>query len=167
MNVILRPVGVHEAVILLDGAQIPVAIGAGGISAHKNEGDHATPVGVLPFRRVFYRADRTSRPETTLPVEALSPHDGWCDDAGHPDYNRFVTTPHPASHERLWRDDNSYDLIVVLGWNDLSPVPGRGSAIFMHLPTRSGFTEGCIALPDASLRQLLRRGVSGIEVQGH
>ena len=47
----------------------------------------------------------------------------------------------------MWRDDDLYDIVVVLGHNDDPPVPGSGSAIFMHV-ARPGFapTEGCVAL---------------------
>ena len=81
---------------------------------------------------------------------------GWCDDMGHPDYNRRVALPFPASHERLWREDHVYDLIVVLGYNDDPVIPEKGSAIFLHL-AREDFspTEGCIACARDDLLALL------------
>lgn len=145
--------------------RIPATIGAGGIKTHKIEGDHATPTGIFPLRRVFYRADRVASPVCHLPVEPLSRQDGWCDDPTHSDYNRYVMLPHPARHERLWRDDHLYDLVVVLGYNDAPPVPGRGSAIFLHLPPpHCRPTEGCIAIAEPELRKLLRMGLREIEV---
>ena len=102
------------------GADMPAIIGAGGIKNHKIEGDHATPAGIWPLRRVFYRADRVPSPVCHLPVEPLGPHDGWRDDPAHPDYNRHITLPHPARDERLWRDDHVYDILVVLGYNAVS-----------------------------------------------
>lgn len=146
-------------------SQLPCMVGANGVTQNKQEGDHATPAALLPLRRIFYRADRVKRPETALPCEALSPQDGWCDDSTHPDYNRFVTVPHPGRHERLWRDDHAYDLIAVLGWNDDPPVRHRGSAIFLHLPTERGTTEGCIALAEPLWRTLIANGVSGIDTR--
>lgn len=145
---------------------VPAIIGAGGIKNHKTEGDHATPAGILPLRRVFYRADRVSSPVCHLPVEPLSAFDGWCDDPTHPDYNRHITLPHSARHERLWRDDHVYDIIVVLGYNDAPVRRGAGSAIFMHLPPAGGRpTEGCVALPEPVLRHLLAAGLGEIEVR--
>jgi L,D-peptidoglycan transpeptidase YkuD (ErfK/YbiS/YcfS/YnhG family) len=50
-----------------------------------------------------------------------------------------------------------YDVIIVLGYNDVPRVRNRGSAIFMHF-ARPGFppTEGCVALRGADLRRVLQ-----------
>ena len=149
------------------GAEYRAAIGAGGVRPDKQEGDGATPAAVLPLRRVLYRADRVSRPVTSVPVEPLAPQDGWCDDPGHRDYNRQVTLPHVARHEVLWRDDALYDVIGVLGWNDAPVVRGRGSAIFLHV-ARAGWapTEGCVALALGDLMALLGAGCGGVDASG-
>jgi L,D-peptidoglycan transpeptidase YkuD (ErfK/YbiS/YcfS/YnhG family) len=112
---------------------------------------------VWPVRRVYYRPDKGPAPETGLPVIALKPGDGWCDDPGEPLYNRLVPLPCPGSHERLWREDGLYDLIAELGYNDDPVVAGRGSAIFLHVVT--------LAEPD--LRRVLARlgGGSVIEIR--
>jgi len=125
----------------------PCAIGRGGVTGDKCEGDGATPIGCWPFRMVLYRPDRVAAPVTALPVAPLAPSDGWCDDVADPRYNRPVRLPYPGRHERLWREDGLYDVIAVLGHNDAPPVAGRGSAIFMHV-AGAGYppTEGCVAL---------------------
>ncbi|WP_408744590.1 L,D-transpeptidase [Acetobacter malorum] len=140
-------------------------IGKNGLTEQKQEGDHATPIGIFPLRKVYYRADRLIKPKTILPVEPLSPRDGWCDDPQSPDYNRFVKLPHPARHEQLWREDHVYDLIVVMGYNDNPAISGRGSAIFMHLqrPDRTP-TEGCLALSESDLRTVLAAGADAAQV---
>ncbi len=132
------------------------ALGRAGISEEKREGDHATPVGAFLLRELLYRPDRLSAPATRLSVRALSAEDGWCDAPADPAYNRRVRLPYGASAERLWRGDHIYDLIVPLGYNDDPVVPGRGSAIFLHLarPDYSG-TEGCVALALPDLLQVL------------
>ena len=134
------------------------ALGPAGVVARKREGDGATPRADLPLRRVWRRADRTPRPPTALAVRITRPDDGWCDAPASPRYNRPVRLPFAASHERMWREDGLYDLVVELGWNDRPPRPGRGSAIFMHA-ARPGFTptEGCVALAPAALRRLIGR----------
>ena len=89
-------------------------------------------------------------------MRAISNNDGWCDQPMDRNYNREVGLPYAASAERLWRDDRLYDIVVVLGHNDLPRVRNRGSAIFMHV-ARANFaaTEGCIALRARDLRRLI------------
>ena len=142
--------------LILPGRRFRCALGRAGVSASKREGDGATPAGRLPLRRLLYRADRVTLPPTRLAATALAPEDGWCDDPDHPNYNRQVRLPHPARCEDLWRADGLYDLIAVLGYNDAPIVPGRGSAIFLHV-ARPGYapTEGCVALALGDLRAIL------------
>jgi L,D-peptidoglycan transpeptidase YkuD (ErfK/YbiS/YcfS/YnhG family) len=143
------------------GQRYRCALGRGGVSTDKREGDGATPAGRMKLRRVFYRPDRLARPLVQLPVQALMPDDGWCDDPASPDYNTLVRLPHPARHERLWLEHHVYDVIVALGWNDDPVIPGRGSAIFLHVAA-PGFTptEGCVALALADLLEVLRSAVA-------
>jgi len=153
--------------LILQGRIFRAALGSGGVRADKQEGDGATPVGLLPLRRVFYRADRIPIPQTAVPREPIAPDDAWCDDPTHRDYNRHVRRPHSARHETLWRDDALYDIVGVLGWNDDPVQRGRGSAIFLHIARPNlAPTEGCIALTPADLRQLLAAGVTGVQVLG-
>lgn len=144
------------------------ALGAAGVTQAKREGDKATPAGCFPLRRVFYRPDRVGPPKTALPVTAIGPSDGWCDDPADPRYNRPVALPYPASHEALWRADHVYDIVVELGYNDNPPVPGRGSAIFMHV-ARPGYapTEGCVALALADLEAVLAGCAPGDTITVH
>jgi L,D-peptidoglycan transpeptidase YkuD (ErfK/YbiS/YcfS/YnhG family) len=123
------------------------AIGPGGIGLKGSEGDGITPRGSFPVRQIFYRADRIAGPVTALPLRAIEPDDGWCDAPDDPNYNRLVKLPYPASAEHMWREDHLYDLVAILGYNDDPVVPGKGSAIFLHL-ARPDFstTHGCVAL---------------------
>ena len=143
--------------------QLRVAIGRGGMRRDKAEGDGATPIGAMPLRQVFWRADRLAAPACAVPRLPLQPADAWCDDAAHADYNRLVRLPHEGGHERLWREDPVYDVVGVLGWNDAPVVAGRGSAIFLHV-ARDGYepTSGCVALACSDLLWLLSAGMSGI-----
>ena len=143
--------------LIWNGQGYTCALGKGGIQPNKREGDGATPAGRFALRRLFYRSDRLPAPETALPVQALTPKDGWCDDPAHEAYNQFITRPFSASHEGLWRDDHVYDLIVQVGYNDDPIRAGNGSAIFMHI-ARPDYdaTEGCIALSRDHLLEILR-----------
>ncbi len=108
-------------------------------------------------------------PKTALPVQSIRPDDGWCDAPLDASYNRPVALPYPASAERMWREDDVYDLVVVLGHNDDPVVPGAGSAIFLHLarPDWSP-TEGCVALARGDLEALLAEAKPGdvVEIRG-
>jgi L,D-peptidoglycan transpeptidase YkuD (ErfK/YbiS/YcfS/YnhG family) len=138
------------------GGRMRAALGKGGLSHAKREGDGATPIGVFSLRNLLYRADRMARPRTGLAVSIIDPRSGWSDDPRDALYNRPVTLPHPYGHERLWREDGVYDLIVPLGYNDNPPVPGWGSAIFLHCarPDYSP-TEGCVAIAFSDLLTIL------------
>ena len=154
--------------VTFEGRTLRAALGRGGVRGRdKREGDGATPAGALPLRRVLYRADRLPRADCAVSAEPIAPDDGWCDDPAHPDYNRPVRLPHPGRHEALWREDEVYDLIGVLGWNDAPVVRGRGSGIFLQV-ARPDFepTEGCIALALRDLRALLAAGMTELLVLG-
>lgn len=150
--------------IALAGRRVRCALGSAGVTAAaaKREGDGATPAGAWTMRRVFYRPDRRDPPVTGLPLAPLAPDDGWCNSPDNPAYNRLVRLPHPASAERLWRDDGVYDLIVELGDNDDPVVPAAGSAIFLHVAGPDyAPTQGCVALATVDLEELLRSAKPG------
>lgn len=128
-----------------------------GFTDNKAEGDGKTPIGIFPFRQVFYRPDRIERPKTALPISPISPRCGWCDDPASPDYNKYILKPFHTSHEDLWMKKNLYDLLIVVGHNDESPIPGKGSAIFIHIASGNyGPTDGCIGLKQENLLKIIK-----------
>ena len=132
------------------------ALGRGGISTVKKEGDGATPTGLYPLLRLYWRTDKVASIHSDLPRQTISADDGWCDDPKHPSYNRAVKLPFGASHEKMWRDDDLYDLVIEIGHNNNPVIPGAGSAVFIHVATPDyAPTEGCIALAKNDLRTLL------------
>jgi L,D-peptidoglycan transpeptidase YkuD (ErfK/YbiS/YcfS/YnhG family) len=148
--------GVRPPDLLVAGSRtFRCAIGRSGVRDDKTEGDGATPTGRFALRRVIYR-HRLSRPDTGLPAVPVTEDQGWCDDPNEPLYNQPIRLPFAGSHEILWREDSVYDVIVVLGHNDSPVIPGRGSAIFMHVASPDyGPTEGCIALALKDLLEVL------------
>lgn len=150
------------------GGAMKGVLGRSGVRVDKREGDGATPAGRWPMRRVLYRPDRLPPPVTGLPVGELASDDGWCDDPADLRYNRPIRLPCAAGHERLWRDDGLYDLVVVLGHNDDPVIPGRGSAIFMHVARPDGGpTEGCVAFALPDLLALVRACGPGSTLEIH
>lgn len=144
---------------LWGAAEFRCAVGKNGIATPgaKREGDLKTPAGRWPLRGVLYRADRLQKPETQLPLRALTPEDGWCEDPADPGYNALVRHPYPVPVDRLWREDHLYDIIVILGYNDRPVAPGLGSAIFLHL-ARPDYSPsaGCVTLALPDLLRVLR-----------
>ena len=156
---------VSGGLVRLAGAQWRCCLGRGGIRLHKEEGDEATPAGLLPLRRVLFRADRGAAPRTAVPIEPIGRTDGWCDDPHDPAYNCPVQTPCSGRHEALWRLDGLYDVVGVLGWNDAPVRRGLGSAIFLHVARPDyAATAGCIALALPDLRALLAAGLTAVRV---
>lgn len=141
---------------------IPCAIGKGGFraAADKREGDGCTPLGLWPVRGALLRPGRVEVSPGIALIPTISwrwtrPGDGWSDGVDDPAYNRPVRRPRAFSTEILQRDDPAYDVIVVLGHNDAPPVPGMGSAIFLHIWVDARPTEGCVAIAKPAMLRLL------------
>lgn len=146
----------HRGLLCLGPAVLPCILGKSGISVLKREGDGATPAGRHAIIGGYARADRLPLLARLNRLMRIRRDDGWCDDPGHPAYNRPVRLPFAASHERMWRRDRLYDICLVLDWNFVPRGRFRGSAIFLHLTDgEGGPTQGCIAVEPAVMRRLL------------
>jgi L,D-peptidoglycan transpeptidase YkuD (ErfK/YbiS/YcfS/YnhG family) len=143
---------------VLGGRRWRCVLGAGGVREDKVEGDAATPAGEFPLRRLYFRNDRLVQPKVALPARPIAAHDGWCDDPRSPAYNRLVRVPNEWSHEKMWREDGLYDLVVVVGYNDDPPEGEWGSAIFLHIAREDlAPTRGCVAFAREDLLDLVTR----------
>lgn len=109
---------------------------------------------------MLYRADRMAAPSKW--ARAIGPRDLWSDDVSESRYNHMVSAPYAFSHEKLYRADPLYDLILLTDWNWPNAVPGRGSAIFLHQWRRPGYpTEGCVAFRRDHLHWISQRIAPG------
>ncbi|MCE2716939.1 MAG: L,D-transpeptidase [Pseudomonadota bacterium] len=134
----------------------PCRVGRGGFSNNKKEGDGCTPTGSWQLLNVYYRPDKMPKPNTVLPVIEITQNMGWSDDPKDAAYNSCVKLPYAFSHEKLWRDDDLYDLFITIDHNTDPVVPGNGSAIFIHKLRPEGTpTDGCLALNDDDLKYLV------------
>lgn len=137
---------------------IPVALGRGGIKANKREGDGGTPRGRFRPVQLWWRADRTPRPQTALRSRPIAATDAWCEDPADRRYNRPIRLQPGHSGDRLRRDDHLYDYIIEIDHNRRPRIAGRGSAVFVHLARDNfGPTAGCVAMRKSAMLQLLRR----------
>ncbi|HWB67600.1 MAG TPA: L,D-transpeptidase family protein [Mycobacteriales bacterium] len=130
-------------------------LGEGGFAppGQKREGDGRTPSGSYHFTFFFGVAPE---PRVHFPWRHAGTSDYWDDDPASPHYNEWVDTRHRSagrSPEPL-HVRPSYEDAAVIGYNR-ARVPGRGSAIFLHV-THHSPTAGCVALPRHRLLRLLR-----------
>ncbi|MDW6022008.1 hypothetical protein SAZ10_09565 [Mesorhizobium sp. BAC0120] len=137
------------------GVVFPCALGRGGISAMKREGDGTTPLARMRLLSGYLR-ERSFGRRSSLPLARITARLGWCDLPEDRNYNRPVTIPYGASHEAMLRPDGLYDAVIVLDWNIRPRCRERGSAIFFHL-ARPEFapTAGCVAVSRAVMARLL------------
>ena len=140
-----------------EGLTVPVALGRSGILANKREGDGGTPRGIFRPQRLWWRADRHSRPRTSLPIRAIGRDVAWCEDPQSRHYNKPVRLERRIGGDRLRRDDQLYDFVIEIDHNRAC-VAGRGSAVFLHL-ARADFspTAGCVSMTKSAMLRLLRR----------
>lgn len=139
----------------------PCALGRGGIKSIKREGDGGTPIGSFKVIEAYYRPDRISRPNTSLPLHPIVENLGWCDAPNDKNYNKKIKLPYAPSHERLMRKDHLYDLMVVLDYNISQRKRNAGSAIFFHLAHKDYRpTEGCVAVHKNVMIRFLERANS-------
>ena len=82
---------------------------------------------------------------------------GWCDDPKSKNYNKLIKLPSTFGHEKLFKKENVYDIILVLNYNMKPVIKHKGSAIFIHV-SKSNFkkTEGCVALKKTHLLKILK-----------
>jgi len=134
-------------------------LGRAGLSAHKREGDGATPTGTYRLGGTVYGI--APDPGLRLRYHRLVCGDWWDEDPRSAAYNTFrhvrCGTPPPfgGGSEALWRISPQYRYFAVIEYNAAPVVPGRGSAIFLHVAV--GSTAGCVSLPEPILLRLLRR----------
>lgn len=151
-----------KALVRFGPVTFQAALGRGGVTTFKREGDGGTPRATMAVLSGFRRGGMLTPDHAGLSLHRVGGKDGWCDAPGHGAYNTHVRLPFPVSHETLIRDDVLYDFGFVLDWNIRSRRRGMGSAIFLHV-AKPGFppTQGCVALKRRDMLRLmphLKRG---------
>jgi L,D-peptidoglycan transpeptidase YkuD (ErfK/YbiS/YcfS/YnhG family) len=131
------------------------ALGKGGIKKKVKEGDNITPKGIFKIIKIYYRPDKINKIISSIKKIKIKKNMGWCDDPSSSYYNKQVKLPSKYNHERLYRKDNLYDLILVLNYNTNPIIKNKGSAIFLHIAKKKYQpTKGCIAFKKQDLIQL-------------
>jgi L,D-peptidoglycan transpeptidase YkuD (ErfK/YbiS/YcfS/YnhG family) len=134
------------------------ALGKAGVKEKTIEGDNITPKGIFKILKIYYRPDKIKKIKTLINKIKISKNMGWCDDPNSHLYNKPIKLPTKFSHEKLYRNDNLYDLIVVLNYNTNPIIKKKGSAIFLHIAKNSyEKTKGCIALKKEHLIKIISK----------
>lgn len=142
------------------------ALGKAGIKKKEKEGDNITPKGIFEITRIYYRADKIKNITTRIKKVKIKKNIGWCDDPNSNFYNKQIKLPSKYSHEKLYRRDNLYDLVLVLNYNINPIIKNKGSAIFLHIAKDSyKKTKGCIALKKKHLILLISKIKKNIKIK--
>jgi len=144
--------------LFLDHYKIKCSIGKRGIGTKKREGDKITPKGKFKIKSILYRKDRISNFKSKIRKLSIQKNMGWCDDPDSKHYNKLIKFPFKYSAEKLYKNDNTYDIILVLNYN-LNPIRKRkGSAIFIHIAKKNyKKTLGCIAVSKKDLKKIIKK----------
>jgi L,D-peptidoglycan transpeptidase YkuD (ErfK/YbiS/YcfS/YnhG family) len=120
-------------------------------------GDWATPTGLFPFGTTIY-GNSTVSPTTRYPYHHLVCGDWWDEQPGSPTYDTFqhvpcgITPPYGDDSEALWTEVQPYQHFIDI---KMPHPPDNGAGIFLHDDMPEGYTEGCVALPNAELDAVL------------
>ena len=146
----------NKETLLFDDFIFRCVVGKKGVSKKKKEGDFCTPKGSFKLKTVYYRPDRVKKIQTKLNTKKINPNMGWCNDPLNEKYNSLIKINGKIRHEKLYRRDNKYDILLVIDYNLRKPIPFKGSAIFIHLTKNFKSTAGCIALNKKDFLILLK-----------
>ena len=142
----------------INGYKVKCAIGKRGIKNKKREGDLITPKGSFKIKYILYRNDRVSNLPTKIKKIKIDKNFGWCNDTRSKSYNKLIKFPFKYRAERLYKRNNTYDIILVLDYNMKPILKNKGSAIFIHISKKNyKSTEGCIAIKKVSLKKIARK----------
>ena len=104
----------NKDTLIFDEFIFQCAIGKNGTKANKIEGDKSTPKGTFLLKEVYYRADRLKNLKTKLNLNKINPKMGWCDDPLSKKYNSLIETKKNIHHEKMFRKDDKYEVLIVL-----------------------------------------------------
>ncbi|MDA7813309.1 L,D-transpeptidase family protein [Candidatus Pelagibacter sp.] len=147
---------IEKDTLLYDEFKFKCSIGKNGKTTKKIEGDNKTPKGLYTLGPLYYRKDRLPKLSTKLKKIEIMKNFGWCDDVKSKFYNKPIKTNINVRHEKLYRNDKKYDLLIPIEYNSKRPKKNKGSAIFLHLTINYKKTQGCVAIKEKDMLILLK-----------
>ena len=146
---------IKKDTLLYDEFKFKCSIGKNGKTSKKIEGDNKTPKGLYALGPLYYRKNRLPKLSTKLKKIEIMKNFGWCDDVKSKFYNKPIKTNINVRHEKLYRNDKKYDLLIPIEYNSKKPKKNKGSAIFLHLTSNYKKTQGCVAIKEKDMLILL------------
>ena len=145
----------NKNTLIIDDFKFRCCVGREGIKSNKKEGDYSTPKGLFSLRKLYFRKDRIDIPNCKISKKIIKKGMAWCDDPEHKKYNEEIKTHNRKLKENLYRKDHKYDYVISISHNERK-IPGKGSAIFIHLTNNYIPTAGCIALKKKDFEILVK-----------
>ena len=146
---------IEKDTLLYDEFKFKCSIGKNGKTSKKIEGDNKTPKGLYKLGPLYYRKNRLPKLSTKLKKIEIMKNFGWCDDVKSKFYNKPIKTNINVRHEKLYRNDKKYDLLIPIEYNSKKTKKNKGSAIFLHLTSNYKKTQGCVAIKEKDMLILL------------
>ena len=145
----------NKNTLIIDDFVLKCCVGKNGLKSNKKEGDYSTPKGFFDLKKLYFRKDRVRIPKCLIEKKIIKKNMAWCDDPNHKKYNEEIKTHNKKLKENLYRKDHKYDYIISISHNERK-IPGKGSAVFIHLTDNYKPTAGCVALKKKDFEILLK-----------
>jgi L,D-peptidoglycan transpeptidase YkuD (ErfK/YbiS/YcfS/YnhG family) len=145
----------NKDTLIIDDFEFRCCTGKKGLNFNKKEGDFSTPKGLFDLKKLYFRKDRIGIPKCKIDKKVIKKNMAWCDDSKHKKYNEEIKTLNKNLKENLHRRDHKYDYIISISHNE-KQIPGKGSAVFIHLTDNYKPTSGCVALKKKDFEILLK-----------
>lgn len=139
-------------------------VGKNGVGKEK-EGDKKTPLGVYNLTTPFGIKDD---PGAAMPYTKVTEYHYWCGDSSSQYYNKLMDErtcdrKHTSADEYLIDYVGEYNYAMFIDYN-AAGVPHKGSCIFLHCTGKNKYTAGCVAIPEAAMKQVLQWARSGVKI---
>ena len=145
----------NKNTLIIDDFKLKCCIGKKGFNSNKKEGDYSTPKGLFNLKKLYFRKDRIGTPKCRINKKIIKKKMVWCDNPNHKKYNEEIKIYNKNFKENLYRKDHKYDYIITISHNE-KKIPGKGSAVFIHLTDDYKPTAGCISLKKKDFEILLK-----------
>ena len=152
MNILVK----NKNTLIFDEFKFKCCVGRYGFTKNKIEGDKKTPRGIFKLGNIFFRKERVNIPISKIKKIPIKKYMGWCDDSKSAKYNKLIKNLKKFKHEKMFRKDNKYDLLIIIKYNTEKIIKKKGSAIFLHLTNDYKPTDGCIAIKKNDFLILLK-----------